>query len=523
MHAPSFCLSHNIWIAISNSAFIAFNGVMTSCRCSTRALELFIKDVSGLSLRRQRPQLQRTIRSSRNFGTRPPFRQLENVQSASVQDDGFIPFEFERTRNARSTTSAKDKDGVLDDEWHAELEIAESWPRGTKDQAAAQQEGVVYGASSSDAAEVGKDGNQEEHLHEDASNRPMQESTAKPSTEASSEPAKSKAQSRLERKLRRMDAGMYHGRKTQHEGKPQTSVEQMASVLKRIEALETPKSSTIENKPDAVSKAPGKQSIKPTKQAHPRAKRLPRRNKAPTELQRGTMSEARDDQQTVLSLSDVIEHDAAAVDPGAVLPEPARKKKPRHRDRAKEASPSATEQEELKISSPTKVSNPKNNTTKHEQPKHEPAPQEPWGVQKEALLNKFGEQGWQPRKRLSPDSMSGIRALHASDPAAYNTEMLAEHFKITPEAIRRILRGKWRPNELEAEDRRIRWERRGVRKWGEMAASGVRPPQKWRRLGVSFEKKGVRERRLARGGSVGSANVEGDVEVGGESLDERIL
>ncbi|KAK5707358.1 Required for respiratory growth protein 9 mitochondrial [Elasticomyces elasticus] len=122
---------------------------------------------------------------------------------------------------------------------------------------------------------------------------------------------------------------------------------------------------------------------------------------------------------------------------------------------------------------------------------------DPWELQKDALVHKFGETGWQPRKRLSPDTLDGIRALHASDPASYSTEMLSEHFKIAPEAIRRILKSKWRPNEGETEDRRTRWERRGVKKWQEMAGIGMRPPVKWRALGVGGAE-GVVEERMPK-------------------------
>ncbi|KAK4902569.1 Required for respiratory growth protein 9 mitochondrial [Elasticomyces elasticus] len=122
---------------------------------------------------------------------------------------------------------------------------------------------------------------------------------------------------------------------------------------------------------------------------------------------------------------------------------------------------------------------------------------DPWELQKDALVHKFGESGWQPRKRLSPDTLDGIRALHASDPASYSTEMLSEHFKIAPEAIRRILKSKWRPNEGETEDRRTRWERRGVKKWQEMAGIGMRPPVKWRAMGVGGAE-GVVEERMPK-------------------------
>ena len=122
------------------------------------------------------------------------------------------------------------------------------------------------------------------------------------------------------------------------------------------------------------------------------------------------------------------------------------------------------------------------------QSRFKPKDREVWQTQKASLERKFGKQGWQPRKRLSPDTLEGIRALHNSDTGAYNTETLAKHFQITPEAIRRILKSKWRPNEDEAEDRRQRWEKRGVKKWKEMAELGMEPPSKWKALGAVGKK-----------------------------------
>jgi hypothetical protein len=109
---------------------------------------------------------------------------------------------------------------------------------------------------------------------------------------------------------------------------------------------------------------------------------------------------------------------------------------------------------------------------------------DPWKVQKAALEEKFGEQNWNPRKRISPDALAGIRALHAKSPDTFSTAVLAEHFKITPEAVRRILKSKWQPSEEEAEERRERWEKRGEKKWSEMAEQGLKPPKKWRDRGV---------------------------------------
>lgn len=100
---------------------------------------------------------------------------------------------------------------------------------------------------------------------------------------------------------------------------------------------------------------------------------------------------------------------------------------------------------------------------------------EPWAIQKNALREKFPG-GWQPRKKLSPDAMEGIRGLHEQDPNKYSTEVLAEQFKISPEAIRRILRSKWMMKaepEL-VDERRKRWANRHDRIWDTQAELGLR-------------------------------------------------
>ncbi|KAI1486777.1 hypothetical protein F5X96DRAFT_653383 [Biscogniauxia mediterranea] len=108
---------------------------------------------------------------------------------------------------------------------------------------------------------------------------------------------------------------------------------------------------------------------------------------------------------------------------------------------------------------------------------------ERWEIQKEALKEKFPE-GWQPRKRLSPDACEGIRALHKQYPELYTLPVLASHFKISPEAVRRILRSKWRPDPEEEIERQDRWFSRGKRIWSQMAALGKKPPKKWRQEGI---------------------------------------
>ncbi|KAI9695208.1 MAG: Required for respiratory growth protein 9 mitochondrial [Bogoriella megaspora] len=107
-----------------------------------------------------------------------------------------------------------------------------------------------------------------------------------------------------------------------------------------------------------------------------------------------------------------------------------------------------------------------------------------WQIQKAALKEKLKDEPWNPRKKLSPDAMEGIRALHKSDPEQFSTPILANQFKVSPDAIRRILKSKWTPSEVETENRRQRWDRRGERIWSKLVEEGVRPPKKWREMGI---------------------------------------
>lgn len=115
--------------------------------------------------------------------------------------------------------------------------------------------------------------------------------------------------------------------------------------------------------------------------------------------------------------------------------------------------------------------------------KHSIVEREPWQIQKAALKEKFKE-GWNPRKRLSPDALAGIRAIHAQFPEQYTTSVLAEKFEVSPEAIRRILKSRWTPKEEEALDRQRRWFLRGQKVWGRYAELGLKPPARWRKLGI---------------------------------------
>lgn len=63
---------------------------------------------------------------------------------------------------------------------------------------------------------------------------------------------------------------------------------------------------------------------------------------------------------------------------------------------------------------------------------------------RETIKKNFPE-GWSPPRKLSREAMDGLRSLHAYDPEMFSTPVLAEKFKISPEAVRRILRSKWTP------------------------------------------------------------------------------
>lgn len=156
-----------------------------------------------------------------------------------------------------------------------------------------------------------------------------------------------------------------------------------------------------------------------------------------------------------------------------------------------------------------KTSNPaKDNPLNPPKPRTGPSP---WQTQKAALTTKFPV-GWIPRKRLSPDTLDGIRTLHAQYPSKYTTPVLASQFKVSPEAIRRILKSKWRPSDEEEEERVKRWENRGKSIWEGLAEVGLKPPRKWREMGIRkrVASPGIgkvrwgenrRERRMREGGA----------------------
>ncbi|GAA6024763.1 hypothetical protein JCM8202_001247 [Rhodotorula sphaerocarpa] len=84
-----------------------------------------------------------------------------------------------------------------------------------------------------------------------------------------------------------------------------------------------------------------------------------------------------------------------------------------------------------------------------------------WKKHRVALRQQFPE-GWAPPKRISREAMDLIRTMHVTNPDQYSTGALAQHFKVSPEAVRRILKSRFQLPKAEADRREAR--RREARK-----------------------------------------------------------
>ncbi|KAF8884913.1 hypothetical protein CPB84DRAFT_1964889 [Gymnopilus junonius] len=76
-------------------------------------------------------------------------------------------------------------------------------------------------------------------------------------------------------------------------------------------------------------------------------------------------------------------------------------------------------------------------------PSGKPTPHE-YKAHREAMRKTFPE-GWSPPRKLSREAMDALRQLNRIDPENFTTALLADKFKISPEAVRRILKSKWEP------------------------------------------------------------------------------
>ncbi|GBB85024.1 hypothetical protein RclHR1_01160018 [Rhizophagus clarus] len=81
-----------------------------------------------------------------------------------------------------------------------------------------------------------------------------------------------------------------------------------------------------------------------------------------------------------------------------------------------------------------------------------------WLKHKFAMKERIGFKHWKPHKRVNREIMDKIRWLHNQFPEEYNAEKLSNHFKISPESIRRIIKSKFIPNSeiLERQEQKYR-------------------------------------------------------------------
>ncbi|EDN07280.1 predicted protein [Histoplasma mississippiense (nom. inval.)] len=128
---------------------------------------------------------------------------------------------------------------------------------------------------------------------------------------------------------------------------------------------------------------------------------------------------------------------------------------PKYASRALSRKVNSTERSRFILLQIYRIAKDSKSATQKRENSDNPRELEPWQIQKRALKKKFPE-GWNPRKRLHPDTLDTIRHLHQQDPATYSTPALAQEYKVSPEAIRRILKSKWRPSpEIAAERREL--------------------------------------------------------------------
>ena len=97
-------------------------------------------------------------------------------------------------------------------------------------------------------------------------------------------------------------------------------------------------------------------------------------------------------------------------------------------------------------------------------------------LHRDRMKNSFPE-GWSPPHKLSRQAMDGLRVLHMHDPETFSTPMLAERFRISPEAVRRILRSRWEPSP-EQRARLLRRELREKQAWIEARRAAERAEYK---------------------------------------------
>lgn len=85
-----------------------------------------------------------------------------------------------------------------------------------------------------------------------------------------------------------------------------------------------------------------------------------------------------------------------------------------------------------------------------------------WKKQKIAVRKKLQGNRWNPSKKISQEQMEALRLLKFNFPELTASD-LADRFKISPEAVRRILKSNWKRSDEENNNTYERWKRRGER------------------------------------------------------------
>lgn len=172
------------------------------------------------------------------------------------------------------------------------------------------------------------------------------------------------------------------------------------------------------------------------------------------------------------------------------------------------ASPTASTPSRTSSSAPTPPpSNPLTATAPPPPPRNPPQ----WLKHRTTLRENFPT-GWAPPKRISREAIDLLRVLQQSDPTLYTTPVLAERFKISPEAVRRILKSRFVLDQGERLRRETKRKAERLRMLAEQAVLGDGPAAEAR---VGAEKKelgvGRKEARASEPARPSTKSWAGDV------------
>ncbi|KAK6360335.1 Required for respiratory growth protein 9 mitochondrial [Orbilia blumenaviensis] len=95
-----------------------------------------------------------------------------------------------------------------------------------------------------------------------------------------------------------------------------------------------------------------------------------------------------------------------------------------------------------------------------------------WKIHKDAVREKLKNSAWNPFERLSPAAVATLKQLKQENPGM-TVEEYAPIFKISPDALRRILKSKWMPTAEQEAARTERWKRRGKSVWQAWEEKGM--------------------------------------------------